>query len=64
MWTIDGPIHDHEAVQDLEPQGDGGEEVTRPGLMDMVADEGGPGLATVARQLRRSILGDGPWRDF
>jgi hypothetical protein len=59
-----GQVHDHEAVQDLEPQGDDGEKVARPGLMEMVADKGGPGLATVARQVRRSILGDGPRRDL
>ena len=46
----------------MEPQGDDGEEVTRLGLMDMVADEGGPGLTTVARQVGRSILGDGSRR--
>jgi hypothetical protein len=39
-----GQVHDHEAVQDLEPQGDDGQEVARPGLMEMVADKWGPGL--------------------
>jgi hypothetical protein len=40
-----GQVHDHEAVQDLEPQGDDGQEVARPGLMEMIADKCGPGLA-------------------
>ena len=57
-----GQVDDDEAVQDLESQGDDGEEVARPGLMEMVAKKRGPTLTTVARQVRRSVLGDSPWR--
>jgi hypothetical protein len=35
-----GQVHDDEAVQDLEPQDDDGEEIARPGLMEMVEDQG------------------------
>jgi len=55
-----GQVHDDEAVQDLEAQGDYCKEIARPGLMEMVANKRGPALATVARQVRWSVLGDGP----
>ena len=46
----------------MEPKGNDGEKVAGPSLMEMVADKCGPGLSTVARQVRRSILGDGSGR--
>jgi hypothetical protein len=55
-----GQVHDDEAVQDMEAQGDDGKEIARPGLMEMVTNKRGPALATVARQVRWSVLGDGP----
>jgi hypothetical protein len=57
-----GQVHDDEAVEDLEAQGDDGEEITRPGLMEMVAKKRGPALAAVARQVRWPVLGDGSGR--
>ena len=58
-----GQVNDDEAVQDLEAQGDYCKKIARPGLMEMVANKRGPALATVARQVRWSVLGDGPRRD-
>jgi len=64
MWTISaGQVHDDEAVQDLEPQRDTVRK-SHARFDGDVADKGGPTLPTVARQVRRSILGDGPWRYF
>ena len=54
---------DDEAVQDLEAQRDDGKEIACPGLMEVVANKRGPALATVARQVWWSVLGDGPRRD-
>ena len=40
-------------------QGDDGQEITRPGLMEMVAKKRGPALAAVAGQVRWPVLDDG-----
>ena len=52
-------VDDDEAVEDLEPQRYYGQEVAGPSLMKMVADKCGPGLTTIAGQVRWSVLGDG-----
>ena len=57
-----GQVDVDEAVEDLEPQRDDGQEVAGPSLTEMVADKCGPGLSTVARQVRWSVLGDGSRR--
>jgi hypothetical protein len=57
-----GQVDDDEAVEDLEPQRDDGQEVAGPSLVEMVADKCGPELTTVARQVWRSILGGGSRR--
>jgi hypothetical protein len=57
-------VQNHEAVADLESQGDDGEEVARPGLVEMVAQKRGPTLTTVARQVPWSVFGDCPWPDL
>lgn len=48
-----------EDVEDAESARDEDEEVAGPGLVQVVADEGSPALATLSVQTRRAVLRDG-----
>ena len=53
-----------EDVEDAESPCDEDEEVAGPGLVEVVADEGSPALATLSVQTRRAVLGDGARGDL
>jgi hypothetical protein len=53
-----------EDVEDTESRGDEDEEVTRPGLVQVVADERGPALAALSVEVGRAVLRDGARRDL
>ena len=53
-----------EDVKDTESTRDEDEEVAGPGLVQVVADEGSPALATLSVQTRRAVLGDGARGDL
>jgi hypothetical protein len=53
-----------ENVEDAESRGDEDEEVTGPGLVQVVADERSPALATLSVEIGRAILRDGARGDL
>src|ERR1017187_8158251 len=53
-----------EDVKDAESPRDEDEEVAGRGLVQVVADEGSPALATLSVQTRRAVLGDGARGDL
>ena len=53
-----------EDLEDAESRGHEDEEVTGPGLVQVVADERSPALATRSVEIGRAVLGDGARRDL
>src|ERR1022692_193310 len=53
-----------ENVEDAESRGDEDEEVTGPGLVQVVADERSPALATLSVEVGRAVLRDGARGDL